>query len=116
MILRVIVTLATLAAVNYIVTAKNTVETVSGLTSHTVQTYRFSNTERLIARGVVGIAIRSLTRNLVPAPVPLRSCDLTATVRWQPMDETAKPLFFLSLTAGGHEDRRTRRGLVQYVR
>jgi len=104
-ILRIVVTLATLVAVNYVVTAKDTAETVSGLSSYTVRTYRFSNTDRLIARGIVVVAIVMLILNLVPAPQPIRNCDLTAIVRWQqPMVGTARPLLLL-LSAGDQEDR-----------
>ena len=77
---------------------------MSGQKSDEMRTYRFSNTERLIARGVVGIAALMLILNFVPPPEPLRNCDFTAIVQWQSTEGTARPVF-LSLTAGDHEER-----------
>jgi len=105
-VLRVVIALVTLAAVNYVVTAKDVVETTSGFRSETLRTYRFSTTERLIARGVVATALLLLLLNLIPAAEPPRSCNLTATVDWQTPEGPARPLF-LSLTAGDRADRFT---------
>jgi len=102
--LRIIIALVTLAAVNYVVTAKDVVEATSGFRSQTVRTYRFSRTERLIARGVVGAALLLLILNLIPAAEPPRNCNLTATVNWQTPEGVARPLF-LSLAAGDRTDR-----------
>jgi hypothetical protein len=103
-VLRVIIALVTLAAVNYVVTAKDVVETTSGFRSETVRTYRFSRTERLIARGVVAAALLLLSLNLIPAAEPPRNCNLMATVNWQTPEGMARPLF-LSLTAGDRAER-----------
>lgn len=103
-VLRVVIALVTLAAVNHVVTSKDVAETISGLRSQLVRTYRFSTAERLIARGVVAIALVMLVLNLVPAAVPPRNCNLAATVDWQMPEGSAKPLF-LSLTAGGRTER-----------
>lgn len=102
--LRVVIALVTLAAVNYVVTAKDVVETTSGFRSETLRTYRFSRTERLIARGVIAIALLLLILNLIPAAEPPRNCNLTATVDWQLPEGPVRPLF-LSLTAGDRTDR-----------
>jgi hypothetical protein len=106
LVLRVVIALATLIAVNYVVTAKDVVETTSGFGSQTLRIYRFSTTERLIARGVVAIALVMLLLNLVPAPEAPRNCNLTAIVDWQTPDGSASPLF-LTLTAGGRTERFT---------
>jgi hypothetical protein len=103
-VLRVIIALVTLAAVNYVVTAKDVVETTSGFRSETVRTYRFSRTERLIARGVVAAALLLLSLNLIPAAEPPRNCNLMATVNWQTPEGMARPLF-LSLAAGDRAQR-----------
>jgi hypothetical protein len=93
----VAVALVTLAAVNYVVTAKETVESTSGFASVTFRKYRFSNTERLVARGVTGIAIFLTLLSFFPSP---KDCDLTATVTWQ--QPSKKPLFLLlTLRTGG---------------
>jgi hypothetical protein len=104
LVLRGAVTLATLVAVNYVVTAKDIVETVSGIKSETVRSYRYSSTERWISRGVIGIAGVLLILNLVPPPAPPRNCDITATVSLRSQQGTEKPLF-LSLILGGREER-----------
>ena len=75
--LRIIIALVTLAAVNYVVTAKDVVEATSGFRSQTVRTYRFSRTERLIARGVVGAALLLLILILFRPP----SLPATAILR-----------------------------------
>lgn len=104
MVLRGLVILVTLVAANHVVTAKDAAETVAGMRSRTVSTYRFSETERWIARGVVVLPFVLLGISLVPAPDGPRGCDLTAKVAWPAPGGTAKPLF-LSLFAGGREDR-----------
>jgi hypothetical protein len=103
-VLRFIIALVTLASVNYVVTAKDVVETTSGFQSQTLRTYRFSTTERLVARGVVAIALLMLVLNLLPAAPAPRACNLTATVDWQAPGASATPLF-LSLTTGGGTER-----------
>jgi hypothetical protein len=103
-VLRIAIALVTLVAVNYVVTAKDTAEAEPGAAAKPVRRYRYSNTERLIARGVIAAAILVLALNLVPAPTPPRDCSLTATVEWQPPGTTAKPLF-LALTTGGRVER-----------
>jgi hypothetical protein len=103
-VLRVIIALVTLAAVNYVVTAKDVVETTSGFRSETIRTYRFSRTERLIARGVVAAALLLLSLNLIPAAEPPRNCNLMATIDWQTPEGMARPLY-LSLTAGDRAER-----------
>jgi len=100
--LRVIIAMVTLAAVNYVVTAKEVVETTSGFRSQTLRTYRYSNTERLIARGVVLIALLMLVLKLIPDTTPY-NCNLTATVALQTPEGSTRPLFLL-LTAGGDPD------------
>lgn len=104
LVLRVLVILATLVAVNYVVTAKDEVEPVAGAGASTIRRYRYSGTERLIARGVVVAALLVLSLNLVPAPEEPRACDLTATLTWQAPSGTARPLA-LSLTAGDLQER-----------
>jgi hypothetical protein len=104
LLLRFIVTLSALAVLNYVVTAKDTFESVSGFKSQTVRSYRFSNTERLIARGVTGLAILLLAFNILPAPKPSRDCDLMATITWQSLQGMERPLF-LSLVLEGREER-----------
>jgi hypothetical protein len=105
-VLRVLIALVTLVAVNYVVTAKDVVETTSGFRSETLRTYCFSRTERLIARGVVAIALLLLILNLIPASEPPRNCNFMATVDWQTPEGPVRPLF-LSLTAGDRTDRFT---------
>jgi hypothetical protein len=93
-ILRVIIALGTLVAVNYVVTAKDTVE------SEGHRKYRFSNTERLIARGIVVLAILIWSLNFVPAPPEPRDCSVNAVVTWKgQLDGTVRPLS-ISLVAG----------------
>jgi hypothetical protein len=84
-VLRSVIALVTLASVNYVVTAKDVAETTSGFRTQTQRTYRFSTVERLIARGVVAIA-------------------LLATVAWQAPEGPATPLY-LSLAAGARTER-----------
>jgi hypothetical protein len=105
--LRIAVALVTLAAVNYVVTAKELVETTTGFRSQTLRTYRFSTTERLIARGVVAIALLMFVLNLVPAAPPPRDCDLTATVDVPAPSSSPKlmfgtaPFVFIPCSPGG---------------
>jgi hypothetical protein len=104
LVLRIIVALVILTAVNHVVTAKDTVE--AGATgSRPRHKYRFSPTERLIARGVVAAAILVSLLNLVPAPAPPpQDCSLTATVNpIRPLGSAR--LQFLALNAGGRETR-----------
>lgn len=104
MVLRIIVVIAALAAVNYVVVAKTASETVSGMGVRTLRKYRFSTTERLIARGVVVIALIILALNFVPAPKEPRDCAITANLAWQTPQGTARPSY-LSLMIGGREQR-----------
>jgi hypothetical protein len=97
-ILRFAIALVTLAAVNHVVTAKDVVETTAGFGSKTLRTYRYSTTERLIARGVIAVALLMLVLHLVPQP---RSCNLRATVSWTTPQGPATPLF-VALLAGGN--------------
>ncbi len=99
LVLRALVVAVTLIAVHYVVTAKDVTETTTGFRSVTLRTYRFSTTERLIARGVVVLALVMLALNLVPAPAAPRDCNLTATVDWPVTDGARTPLY-LSMTAG----------------
>jgi hypothetical protein len=84
-ILRVIIALGTLVAVNYVVTAKDSVE------SERHRKYRFSNTERLIARGIVVLAILIWSLNFVPAPPEPRDCSVNAVVTWTGQLNGIKP-------------------------
>jgi len=102
-VLRALIAFATLVAVNYVVTAKDVIHQTAGFKVQTLRTYRFSTTERLIARGVVAIALLIFALNLVPDAGPSRNCELTATLDWQP-DGSARPMF-LSLAAADHTDR-----------
>jgi len=102
-VLRVVVALVTVVAVNYVVTAKELVETTSGFRSQTLRIYRFSRTERLIARGVIAIALFLLVLKLIPAADAPSNCNLTAIVDWQAPEGSARPLF-LSLTAGNRAE------------
>jgi hypothetical protein len=105
-VLRCVIALVTLACVNYVVTAKDVVETTSGFRTQTQRTYRFSTFERLIARAVVAVALLLLLLNLVPPRAAPGACNLTAIVDWQTPERPATPLY-LSLTAGGRIDRFT---------
>jgi hypothetical protein len=97
-VLRFVIALATLVAVNHVVTAKDVVETTAGFQSKTLRTYRYSRTERLIARGVIAVALLMLVLHLVPKP---RSCNLRATASWTTPRGPATPLF-VALHAGGN--------------
>jgi hypothetical protein len=88
-LLRASVTLAALAVLNYVVTAKDTVETLAGINVRPEQRYRFSATERLIARGVIVLAILLLGLNFIPSP---GDCNLTARIVAQPGQRPARPL------------------------
>jgi hypothetical protein len=104
LMLRIVVALATLVAVNYVVTAKDVVKP-EGAGSPPQLKYRFSITERLIARGVVAIAILMSLLNFVPAPSgPPRDCTLTATISLNQPQANIRPQF-LSLSAGGRDIR-----------
>jgi hypothetical protein len=103
LVLRVVIALVTLVAVNYVVTAKDTVETTSGFRSQMLRTYRFTTAERMIARGVVAVALLLLALNLVPPTPAARPCNLTATADWESGGST-RPLL-LSLVAGGRTER-----------
>lgn len=99
MIVRLAIALVTLVAVNHVVTAKEVVETTAGFSSKTLRTYRYSTTERLIARGVVAVALMMMLLYLVPKP---RSCNLRATASWTTPQGPATPLF-VAVLAGGNE-------------
>ena len=99
MIVRFAIALATLVAVNHVVTAKEVVETTAGFQSKTLRTYRYSTTERLIARGVIAVALLMMMLHLVPKP---RSCNLRATASWTTPHGPATPLF-VAVLAGGNE-------------
>jgi hypothetical protein len=103
-VLRSVIALVTLASVNYVVTAKDVAETTSGFRTQTQRTYRFSTVERLIARGVVAIALLLLLLNLIPPSATPSACNLTATVAWQAPEGPATPLY-LSLAAGARTER-----------
>ncbi len=92
-ILRVIIAAGTLVAVNYVVTAKDSVE------SGKLRKYRFSNTERLIARGIVVLAILIWSLNFVPAPPEPRDCSVNAEVTWSGQLNGMRPQS-VSLQAG----------------
>jgi len=92
-ILRVIIAAGTLVAVNYVVTAKDGVE------SGKLRKYRFSNTERLIARGIVVFAILIWSLNFVPAPPEPRDCSVNAVVSWTGQLNGTRPQS-VSLQAG----------------
>jgi hypothetical protein len=98
MVLRLVVALVILAAVHHVVTAKDVVEAVSGSGSET-RTYRFSTTERLIARGVVVASLLLLALNLVPGKAAPQACNLAARTTWQATGGSARPLI-LTVTAG----------------
>jgi hypothetical protein len=101
--LQVLVALITLVAVHHVVTAKDVREVASGHRVRAQRSYRFSQLERLIARGVVALAIVLFALNMIPAPAPPKPCNFTAIVTW-PAAGTARPLY-LALNAGGREER-----------
>ena len=105
-VLRAVIALVTLAAVNYVVTTKDVVQSTSGFRSETLRIYRFSTTERLMARGLVAIAMLLLILNLIPTSAAPRNCNFMATVDWQTPEGPVRPLF-LSLTLGDRTDRFT---------
>lgn len=92
--------LATLVAVNHVVTAKDVGETTSGFSSRIKKTYRFSSGERWAARAILLIALILPLLNLVPAP---KDCNLTAIVDWQ-ADGSPTPVS-LSSSIGGRSER-----------
>jgi hypothetical protein len=102
-IFRVLIVLLTLAAVNYIVTAKD-VANIGIAGAPRLYRYRFSTQERLIARGVVAVALLVTLLNFVPSPQVPRDCALTATVSWDAQREVNNPLF-LTLNFAGGENR-----------
>jgi hypothetical protein len=98
-ILRVIVAIATLCAANYVVTAKDMIPAEPSSKSGIVQRFRYSNSDRLVAQGVVlfGIVIWSL--NFITSSPVLKDCDLMAVVTWPHPDQAPAPLY-VTLTAG----------------
>lgn len=97
--LRVAIAAATLAAAHYVVTAKDAREVVAGVGSRLVRKYRYSRTERLIARGVVTLAVVIWGLSFVAEPAG--DCRLQASVAWS---AAARPQY-LTVTAGGQSAR-----------
>jgi hypothetical protein len=99
--LNVLIALLTLAAVHYVVTAKDMTESLSGHRVQSRRTYRFSQLERWVGRGVVALAIILLALNRVASVPP--ACGMTATVTWP--SSAASRALYLAVTAGGREQR-----------
>jgi hypothetical protein len=96
------IALAALAVVNHVVTAKDTVETFSGIKIKPARIYRFSTTERLIAKGVTAFALLLLAANLIPTREP-HDCSLTVNIAAQPGRGSAEPLLLSVRREGGQD-------------
>ncbi|MGO6950362.1 hypothetical protein [Rhizobium johnstonii] len=93
-ILQLAIALATLWAINHVVTAKGSSTKRTGLSSETVLTYSYTQTERIIARLIIVVAIFLFALNYIPSPIPEKDCDLLATVKWE-QSNPRKPLTLL---------------------
>jgi hypothetical protein len=105
LVLRAAIALATLIAVNHVVTAKDTVPVPSPLRSETVRRYRFSRAERMIARGIVVVGALIWSLNYVPAPAEPEDCGLDAIVTAAGGSGGAATPVALLLQLGDREER-----------
>jgi hypothetical protein len=97
LLLRILITIAALIAVNHVVTAKE--EVTAGFKSRTILKYCFSNAERILAESIVvlGIAIWALPfAHDLASP---KDCELTALMTWARSETPASPLY-VELVAG----------------
>lgn len=97
LLLRILIAVVALIAVNHVVTAKE--EGSTGFKSQTIRRYRFSNTARFLAEsvGIIGMGIWALAfaRDLA---LP-KDCELTALMTWTPSDTPPSPLY-VEIAAG----------------